>query len=56
MTDRERRARAHEEAFFDLLDGQARIHILAFLDPIRKKPENELSDAARKFLQDRGIL
>jgi hypothetical protein len=58
LTDRERRARAEEEAFFDLPGTGTRLELLCFLgvNGCRRIPIDQVGPAARQWLDDRGLL
>lgn len=57
LNDRDRRARAEDEAFFDLPGNATRLDILCVLGltGLRRIPITEACAPARAWLADRGI-
>jgi len=58
LNDRERRARAEDEAFFELPGTSTRLDILCFLgiNGCRRIPIDQVGQPARQWLADRGLL
>lgn len=57
LTDRERRARAEDEAFFELPGGAMRLDILCAMgvNGLRRIPLDQVAAPARKWFDDRGV-
>ncbi len=57
LSDRERRARAEDEAFFDMAFGPTRLDVMCFFgtNGLTRIPFEQLGAAARRWLTDRGL-
>jgi len=58
LNDRERRARAEDEAFFDMPYGRVRLDVMCWLgvNGLRRIPLDQCCDAARRWIADRGLI
>lgn len=58
LSERERRALAEDEAFFDLPHGGVRLGVLCWLgsNGLRRIPLDQVNAAGRKWLADRGLI
>lgn len=57
LTDRERRAHAEDEAFFDMPYGPTRLDVMCWLgvNGLRRIPLEKVGPTGRKWLAERGL-